>query len=59
MDRYNEARKIKLAQDAYCAKAQAGKWTGLAPNVPTDLKWEALVDVLRHRVKVCLYTKRQ
>ncbi|KAF8306725.1 hypothetical protein DL93DRAFT_213956 [Clavulina sp. PMI_390] len=49
---YNEARKVKLAQDAYCAKAKAGKWAGLADTLPTDLKWEALVDVLRGKVKV-------
>ncbi|KAF8305035.1 hypothetical protein DL93DRAFT_2233252 [Clavulina sp. PMI_390] len=49
---YNEARKLKLEQDAYCAKAQAHQWTGLPAQVPKDLQWEALVDVLRGRVKV-------
>lgn len=50
--RYNEARKIKIAQDEYCSKAEAGLWTGLTAEMPFDLKWEALVDVLRGRVKV-------
>ncbi|KAG6833912.1 hypothetical protein H0H87_007923 [Tephrocybe sp. NHM501043] len=48
---YNEARKIKLAQDAYCAKAEAGVWDGLG-QFPESLQWEALVDVLRGRVKI-------
>lgn len=48
---YNEARKIKNAQDEYCEKAEDGKWKGLG-KWPEDLKWEALVDVLRGRVKV-------
>jgi hypothetical protein len=48
---YNEARKIKDAQDTYCAKAERGLWQGLGAW-PEDLKWEALVDVLRGRVKV-------
>lgn len=49
---YNEARKIRDAQDAYCAKAERGLWKRLGAW-PEDLKWEALVDVLRGRVKVC------
>ncbi|KAJ7636950.1 carbohydrate esterase family 9 protein [Roridomyces roridus] len=48
---YNTARIIKEKQDAYCAKALAGHWTGLG-EFPEDLQWEALVDVLRGRVKV-------
>ncbi|EMD37398.1 hypothetical protein CERSUDRAFT_114069 [Gelatoporia subvermispora B] len=48
---YNNARQIKDAQDEYCAKAQAGEWAGLG-KFPEDLQWEALVDVLRGRVKV-------
>ncbi|KAH9921901.1 uncharacterized protein B0H18DRAFT_1086033 [Fomitopsis serialis] len=39
---YNEARKIKLAQDAYCVKAEAGLWEEI----------RTLVDVLRGRVKI-------
>ncbi|KAJ7731100.1 carbohydrate esterase family 9 protein [Mycena maculata] len=48
---YNTARIVKEKQDAYCAKALAGQWTGLG-DFPEDLQWEALVDVLRGRVKV-------
>lgn len=48
---YDTARKIKESQDAYCTKALAGEWNGLG-NFPEDLQWEALVDVLRGRVKV-------
>ncbi|KAI0080817.1 hypothetical protein K474DRAFT_1636767 [Panus rudis PR-1116 ss-1] len=50
---YNEARKIKHAQDAFCAKAEAGLWNDIAgKSFPEDLKWEALVDVLRGRVRI-------
>ncbi|KAJ7485567.1 amidohydrolase-domain-containing protein [Mycena latifolia] len=48
---YDDARKIKIAQDQYCAQAQAGRWTGLG-EFPSDLALEALVDVLRGKVKV-------
>ncbi|KAJ6616478.1 carbohydrate esterase family 9 protein [Mycena sp. CBHHK59/15] len=48
---YNTARQIKEKQDTYCEKALAGQWTGLG-DFPEDLQWEALVDVLRGRVKV-------
>lgn len=48
---YDTARKIKESQDAYCLKALAGEWDGLG-DFPEDLQWEALVDVLRGRVKV-------
>lgn len=50
---YDTARKIKESQDTYCAKALAGEWDGLG-NFPEDLQWEALVDVLRGRVKVLI-----
>ncbi|KIK64860.1 hypothetical protein GYMLUDRAFT_258822 [Collybiopsis luxurians FD-317 M1] len=49
---YNEARKLKEKQDAYCDKAAAGRWETLEENFPEDLKWEALVDVLRGKVKI-------
>ena len=49
--RYDKARQIKEAQDEYCAKATRGDWAGLGAY-PEDLQWEALVDVLRGRVKV-------
>lgn len=48
---YDKARQIKNEQDAYCAKAFAGRWNGLG-EFPQDYQWEALVDVLRGRVKV-------
>ena len=50
-DAYEHARKLKVAQDDYCVKATQGDWTGLG-DFPEDLQWEALVDVLRGRVKV-------
>ncbi|KAF5380447.1 hypothetical protein D9615_004475 [Tricholomella constricta] len=48
---YDTARKIKESQDEYCAKAMANQWDSLG-DYPEDLQWEALVDVLRGRVKV-------
>ena len=48
---YEHARKLKEAQDDFCAKARKGEWAGLEAY-PEDLQWEALVDVLRGRVKV-------
>ncbi|OJT07645.1 hypothetical protein TRAPUB_1485 [Trametes pubescens] len=48
---YEKARQIRDAQDAYCVKARNGQWAGLG-EFPEDLQWEALVDVLRGRVKV-------
>ncbi|KAJ3769241.1 hypothetical protein FB446DRAFT_227416 [Lentinula raphanica] len=48
---YEEARKLKVKQDAYCEKAAAGQWNALG-DFPDDLKWEALVDVLRGKVKI-------
>lgn len=49
---YNEARKIKSAQDAFCQKVDAGLWEFIDGDFPEDLKWEMLVDVLRGKVKV-------
>ncbi|KAF8161153.1 carbohydrate esterase family 9 protein [Crassisporium funariophilum] len=48
---YDTARKIKERQDTFCGHALAGEWKGLG-EFPEDLQWEALVDVLRGRVKV-------
>ncbi|PPQ79032.1 hypothetical protein CVT25_002341 [Psilocybe cyanescens] len=48
---YNTARKIKEKQDEYCVKALNGQWKDLG-EFPDDLQWEALVDVLRGRVKI-------
>lgn len=50
---YNKARQIKTSQDNYCAKVDAGDFEAVAGTpFPEDLQWEALVDVLRGRVKV-------
>ncbi|KAF6761228.1 hypothetical protein DFP72DRAFT_959128 [Ephemerocybe angulata] len=48
---YNTARELKEKQDQFCAKATAGQWKNLG-SFPENLQWEALVDVLRGRVKV-------
>ena len=50
---YAEARRVRDAQDAFCMRAEAGLWNEIADeSYPEDLRWEALVDVLRGRVKV-------
>lgn len=60
---YDEARKVRNAQDDFCRKAERGEWDVLArrgsmyegdtgKGFPESLKWEMLVDVLRGRVKV-------
>jgi hypothetical protein len=52
---YNEARKIRDAQDTYCTHARAGTWSTIVDQkFPDSLQWEMLVDVLRGRVKVRL-----
>lgn len=48
---YDEGRKIKNAQDVYCAKVEAGAWDDLG-ELPESLQWESIVDVLRGKVKV-------
>ncbi|KAJ7039590.1 hypothetical protein C8F04DRAFT_1231394 [Mycena alexandri] len=50
-DAYNTASQIKKQQDEYCSKALANEWEGLG-EFPDNRQWEALVDVLRGRVKV-------
>ena len=50
---YNKAREIKATQDQYCNSVLGGDWATLINSpFPEDLRWEALVDVLRGRVKV-------
>jgi hypothetical protein len=52
---YNEAKKVKDNQDAFCKKVEAEEWGSLVgdeSNFPESLEWESLVDVLRGRVKV-------
>ncbi|KAF8590874.1 hypothetical protein K439DRAFT_1627298 [Ramaria rubella] len=48
---YNEARLLVHKQDKFCVAASAGQWSGL-DEFPEDLKWEALADVIRGKVKV-------
>ena len=50
---YGKARQIKVQQDNYCERALRDDWQGLG-EFPEELKWEALVDVLRGRVKVVI-----
>lgn len=50
---YETARLSKKKQDDFCEKALKGEWEGLG-DFPEDLQWEALVDVLRGRVKVLI-----
>ncbi|KAI0638507.1 composite domain of metallo-dependent hydrolase [Trametes polyzona] len=53
---YTEARRVRDAQDAFCARAEAGLWNEIeGQSFPEDLRWEALVDVLRGRVKVSVH----
>ncbi|KAL1703300.1 hypothetical protein EV121DRAFT_281199 [Schizophyllum commune] len=50
---YDKARQIKEAQDDYCEAALAGEWDLVEGKpFPEELQWEALVDVLRGKVKV-------
>ncbi|KAF7969725.1 hypothetical protein HWV62_26136 [Athelia sp. TMB] len=49
--KYDKARQIRDSQDQYCCKALAGQWSNIG-KFPEELQWEALVDVLRGRVKV-------
>ncbi|KAI9448109.1 hypothetical protein H4582DRAFT_2107502 [Lactarius indigo] len=49
---YEKASQIKASQDAYCARAEAGLWNTIDGNFPESSQYEALVDVLRGRVKV-------
>lgn len=48
---YDKARQIKEQQDAFCVRAIDDDWEGLGV-FPEELQYEALVDVLRGRVKV-------
>ncbi|KAH7908517.1 hypothetical protein BJ138DRAFT_1068672 [Hygrophoropsis aurantiaca] len=57
---YDTARKIRDAQDAFCAKVEAGEWDDDyaaegAEAYPEDLQWEALVDVLRGKVRLAVH----
>jgi hypothetical protein len=53
---YDIARKLRDAQDAFCAKVESNSWDDLAGKTfPEDLQWESLVDVLRGRVKLSVH----
>ncbi|KAL8291602.1 hypothetical protein RQP46_001860 [Phenoliferia psychrophenolica] len=51
---FEEARKVKVSQDEYCERALSASAHGnvLTEKFPYSLEWEALVDVLRGKVKV-------
>ncbi|KAJ7056657.1 carbohydrate esterase family 9 protein [Mycena amicta] len=48
---YNTAKQIQKQQDDYCSRVMSNDWDGLG-DFPDNLQWEALVDVVRGRVKV-------
>lgn len=53
---YDSARKLRDAQDAFCAKVESDSWDDLAGKTfPEELQWESLVDVLRGRVKLSVH----
>ncbi|KAI0371545.1 composite domain of metallo-dependent hydrolase [Pilatotrama ljubarskyi] len=57
---YAEARSVRDAQDAFCARAEAGLWNEIeGQDYPGDVRWEALVDVLRGRVKVSTHCSEE
>ncbi|KAF9259723.1 carbohydrate esterase family 9 protein [Marasmius fiardii PR-910] len=50
---YEQARKLKEEQDEFCERVESGRWDLLRTRTfPEDLRWEALVDVLRGKVKI-------
>jgi hypothetical protein len=51
LSRYNVAREWRDKQDEFCVRAEAGLWEK-GDKFPESFKWEALVDVLRGRVKI-------
>ncbi|KAG1827623.1 uncharacterized protein BJ212DRAFT_1494927 [Suillus subaureus] len=53
---YDSARKLRDAQDDFCAKVESDSWDDLAGKIfPEELQWESLVDVLRGRVKLAVH----
>ncbi|KAL5631170.1 hypothetical protein ACGC1H_006866 [Rhizoctonia solani] len=52
---YNSAREVKQKQDEFCDRAEAGAVDWSKESFPEDLQFEALVDVLRGRVKVNIH----
>ena len=52
---YDKAKKIRDAQEAFCARAVAGEWVTREADgaeFPEELQREYLVDALRGRIKV-------
>ncbi|KAK7470198.1 hypothetical protein VKT23_001636 [Stygiomarasmius scandens] len=52
---YSTAQSIKQSQDDFCSSALSNSWSsigGSSATFPESLEWEALVDVLRGRVKI-------
>ncbi|KAK7470199.1 hypothetical protein VKT23_001637 [Stygiomarasmius scandens] len=52
---YSTAQSIKQSQDDFCSSALSNSWSsigGSSATFPDSLEWEALVDVLRGRVKI-------
>lgn len=52
LGRYAKARTIKEEQDRFCSNVLNGNWNLDDSRFPEEMQWEALVDVLRGRVKV-------
>ncbi|CUA74661.1 DNA-directed RNA polymerase II subunit RPB1-B [Rhizoctonia solani] len=52
---YNSAREVKQKQDDFCYRAGTGAVDWSKESFPDDLQFEALVDVLRGRVKVNIH----
>ncbi|CAE6413393.1 unnamed protein product [Rhizoctonia solani] len=52
---YNSAREVKQKQDEFCDRAEDGTVDWSKESFPEDLQFEALVDVLRGRVKVNIH----
>ncbi len=51
---YDTARQLKEKQDAFCERVSSADEISIEEDItfPENLQWEALVDVLRGRVKV-------
>ncbi|QRV94403.1 amidohydrolase family protein [Ceratobasidium sp. AG-Ba] len=53
---YDKARQVMHKQNDYCESAEAGRWDDIREQeFPQDLEYEALVDVLRGKVKVHIH----
>ncbi|KAG9118853.1 hypothetical protein FRC07_006429, partial [Ceratobasidium sp. 392] len=52
---YSSARDVMRKQDEFCARAEAGAVDWSKERFPENLHFEALVDVLRGRVKVNIH----